>query len=369
MRIKYIIYFLLFFSQIGFVEILPPNQPLNGVGGKNRCVYSKIIESQYGQNDKKYYIFEPADYTERNAPVVAFIHGWLGTNPETYRLWIEHIVKQGVIVIYPVYQRLITVADYFTVYSSDAVKDAIQTLRTRRKHIKPDLTKFAIVGHSAGGVVAINLATIASNDTMLPKPKFVLAVEPGRSINFETGITVIPLNDLRKIDYNVNIISVAGQEDINVYDYDAKKIYNETTNVPFNMKDLVYINSDYYGDYDLIADHYAPIALTDETLNRNKDMISRMERLSENINVGDPNLPGFLANLSSNIKIENYLHRFDNRTGVDALDFYGFWKLTDILIDIGFYNKNLDYLNNSDVERYMGTWSDGKQVNHATVID
>lgn len=252
---------------------------------------------------------------------------------------------------------------------ADAIKDAIQTLRSRRKHIKPDLTKFATIGHSAGGIVAINLATIAANDITLPKSKFTLSVEPGRSINFDDGISVLPINDLRKIDYSIYIIAVAGEEDRNVYDYDAKRIYNETINIPKDMKDLVYINSDYYGDYKLIADHYAPIALTLKTFNRNKDLISRIMRFGENFDIENPTISNFLSNVLSDIRIENYLTRFSNRANVDALDYYGFWKLTDILIDIGFYKKNLEYLNDSEIERYMGTWSDGRQVNQATVID
>lgn len=116
MRKALVIFYVFFLFHIAFTEILPPTQPLDGPGGKNRCIYSKITETEYGRKDQKYYIFEPTDYHGRIAPVVAFIHGWLGTDPETYRLWIEHIVRQGIIVIYPVYQRLITVADYFTVY-------------------------------------------------------------------------------------------------------------------------------------------------------------------------------------------------------------------------------------------------------------
>jgi hypothetical protein len=55
---------------------------------------------------------------------------------------------------------------------------------------------------------------------------------------------------------------------------------------------------------------------------------------------------------------------------VNALDYYGFWKLLDGLTDAAFYGKNHDYaLGNTRNQRYMGTWSDGTPVKELVVTD
>jgi len=130
-------------------------------------------------------------------------------------------------VIYPVYQQPTTGPDYFTIFAATAIKDAIRNLYMRSKHIKPEINKFAVIGHSAGGLIAANLAAVAVNDITMPKPKFILSVEPGitsvppesrRSERENANLyTVIPLYDLRKMCGNTFLITVVGEEDKNVF--------------------------------------------------------------------------------------------------------------------------------------------------------
>ena len=48
---------------------------------------------------------------------------------------------------------------------------------------------------------------------------------------------------------------------------------------------------------------------------------------------------------------------------VNALDYYGFWKLFDGLTDAAFYGKNREYaFGNTSQQRYMGKWSDGEAI-------
>ena len=353
MKFLYSILFLILFSYFNIVfaaDVLPPEQPLNGPGG-NEYLYNKVKVAEYGSNYNKYYIFEPDNYKERSAPVIAFIHGWIARDPSTYRLWIDHIVKKGNIVIYPVYQRTITGPDYFTIFAATAIKDAIRNLYMRPKHTKPDINKFAVIGHSAGGLIAANLAAIAVNDITMPKPKFILSVEPGiTSIPPESRrnerenanpYTVIPLYDLRKISADTFLITVVGEEDKNVFDYDAKRIYRETINIPYYNKDYVVMHSDYYGNPPIIADHYAPVAAPGNT---------------------NP-----LLNAALKRRNPELYDRLARRVGADALDYYGTWKLADILIDIAFNNKDFQNLNGAEVESYMGKWSDGTPVKEFTI--
>ena len=55
---------------------------------------------------------------------------------------------------------------------------------------------------------------------------------------------------------------------------------------------------------------------------------------------------------------------------VNALDYYGFWKLFDGLIGAAFYGKDREYaLGNTLQQRFMGKWSDGTPVKELIVTD
>jgi hypothetical protein len=55
---------------------------------------------------------------------------------------------------------------------------------------------------------------------------------------------------------------------------------------------------------------------------------------------------------------------------VNALDFYGTWKLFDGLCDAAFYGKNREYaLGNTPQQRFMGVWSDGVPVKELKVTN
>jgi hypothetical protein len=55
---------------------------------------------------------------------------------------------------------------------------------------------------------------------------------------------------------------------------------------------------------------------------------------------------------------------------VNALDFYGTWKLFDGLCDAAFTGKNREYaLGNTPQQRFMGLWSDGVPVKELKVTD
>ncbi len=55
---------------------------------------------------------------------------------------------------------------------------------------------------------------------------------------------------------------------------------------------------------------------------------------------------------------------------INALDFYGTWKLLDALTDAAFNGKNREYaLGNTPQQRFMGLWSDGVPVKELKVTD
>jgi dienelactone hydrolase len=340
------------------LAVNPPGQPSQGPGGAD-YTSGRVIKTMHGADDLTYYLFEPDAPKPDTAPVIVFLHGWGGINPDYYATWIEHLVRKGNIVIYPVYQSwssLLT-SNRFTSNCLQAITDAIKLLQDRCQakeqakdqgmeqakdqgmeqakdqgmergkeqgtdqdqgqdqqsshYTKPDLDKFAIAGHSVGGVLALNVASLA-RQSGLPVPKAIMSVEPRR-------IPMLALEDFSKIPSRALLLVVAGDRD-GLSANDAVMLFRSITQIPFQNKDFVTLVSDDYGTPSLIADHLAPVC----------NAVGTGMFLT-----GDTN----------------------------ALDYYGTWKLLDALTDAAFYGKNREYaLGNTQQQRYMGKWSDGKSV-------
>src|SRR5688500_3888082 len=151
----------------------PPKQPASGPGGRQYS-HTAVNKNRYGKGGQEYWIFEPdAPKPAAAAPVIVFLHGWGGMNPMYYGAWIDHLVKRGDIVIYPRYQAsLLTAIKDFTPYTLFAIKHALKRLQPEPGHVKPDLNKFATVGHSVGGILAASVAALAS-ESDLPQVRAV----------------------------------------------------------------------------------------------------------------------------------------------------------------------------------------------------
>ena len=332
-------------STSAFQKPSPPLQPETGPGGK-QYLHAAVTKNRYGKGGTEYWIFEPDSPKPRTAPVIVFLHGWGGMNPLYYGAWVDHLVKRGNIVIYPRYQAtLLTGITEFTPNTLEAVKDAVHRLKTAQGHVAADFSKFATVGHSLGGVLAANVAALAS-ESGLPRVSAVMAVEPGIT---EAPINV-PLADLKKLPPETLLLAVAGDQDTLVRDYDAKRIYYESTRVSANNKDFIMLVSDSHGRPALQASHRAPTA-HDKSYDN-----------GEGVGGGPAVAVGDAPQTSRRARLDSMM--------VNAMDFYGTWKLFDALTDAAFYNKNREYaLGNTPQQRFMGRWSDGVPVKELKVTD
>ncbi len=328
--------------------ISPPSQPQTGPGGK-QYTHTSVTKNRYGKGGEEYWLFEPDSPKPRTAPVIVFLHGWGGMNPLYYGAWVDHLVKRGNIVVYPRYQAgLLTPITEFTPNTIAAVKDALKRLQTEPGHIKPDLNKFATVGHSVGGILAASVAALA-DESNLPRVRAVMSVEPGIT---ESPIN-IPLADLKKILPETLLLAIAGDQDSLVRDTDAKRIYYESTRVPANNKDFILLITDMHGTPSLQASHRAPTAM-DKSYDSGEGVSGAP--------AGTPDRIGDTPQVSRRVRPETML--------VNALDFYGTWKLFDALCDAAFNGKNREYaLGNTPQQRFMGVWSDGVPVKELKVTD
>ena len=320
-----------------------PTQPDTGPGGKQETSKA-VIKNRYREKAREYWIYEPDSPKPQSAPLIVFLHGWGGTNPLYYGAWIDHLVKRGNIVVYPRYQAtLLTAREDFIPNTIDAIKDAIKRLQTEPGHVKPDLTKFATVGHSLGGLLAASVAALA-RESALPKVRAVMAVEPAMT----RSPANVPLADLKKVPADTLVLAVVGDRDSLAADDDAKRIYYETTAISADNKDFIKLVTDERGSPALIASHRAPTAPDKSYDNGESDFAS--------IRVGAAGGPG-QTGPSSRMPV------------VDAMDF-ALWKLFDALSDAAFYGKNREYaLGNTQQQRSMGKWSDGVPVKEMVVTD
>ncbi len=291
-------------------QVLPPGPPSSGPGSTNYA-FGGMSVTMHGTGSSAYWVFEPSVPQPVSAPLVAFNHGYGALTPDYYWAWIEHIVRRGNIVVYPQYQAsTLTPPSTYTTNAINAVKSAITWLQTNGASVLPQLDKFAVVGHSMGGLITANIAALATEQG-LPPVRAALSSQPG----ITWGLIYLPLADLSKISPGTLLLAIAGTADTVVYDIDARRIYQESINVPATNKDFVLMRSDAHGSPALTADHYASCATTNA-----------------------PFPP-------------------------DTLDYYGFWKLFDALSDAAFYGSEREYaLRGGFQQTSLGLWSDGQPV-------
>ncbi|MBE2899522.1 hypothetical protein DNK57_01590 [Methanothermobacter thermautotrophicus] len=259
-----------------------------------------VISESHGEGSGKYWIFRPA--AQGRYPVVVLIHGWAATEPIFYMAWIGHLVGEGNIVVYPRYQNLHdTSSENFTGNAAAAVREALQRVDGEWNG------ELYLAGHSAGGLIAVNLA--ARED--IPDPEAVLAVQPGVSGNGSK------LENLSGIPQDVLLVVMAGDSDTITGTADSYLIMRRTPQIPPERKMFLLVQS----DRTLRADHLSPLAISEEF--------------------------GVL---------------------VDNLDYSGYWKTLDILMKLAEENRTLTDVPWDELLD-MGVWGDGTPFKRMKVID
>ena len=298
-----------------------PSQPTHGPGSSD-YPHAGLRMSKHGTGAKQYWIFTPDNPKPERAPVLVFLHGWASFDPDVYGAWIKHLVRRGNTVIYPRYQEsLRSLPSEFAANAVAATRDAIARLQTG--DVQPDLEKLAFVGHSMGAIMSANIAQNTGRYN-LPTPRALFLAEP----SFEPI-----LGNYNEIPAATLLLVAVGADAKR--DASARRILQGSTRIPLEDKNYIALPSDLHGNPPLISDHFAPCAA---------------DEFDE----------------SSTSKPRN---QWRGRTR-DALDYFGYWKLCDGLLDAAFVNRNREYaLTDSPEARFMGVWSDGTPVREAFVVD
>jgi acetyl esterase/lipase len=298
--------------------------------GRGEAVYphKSVRKTEIGSGPRSYTLFEPAEPTPQIAPVVVFHHGWLAMNPGVYGAWIDHLARRGFVVIYPRYMEPETPVNEYLPNVLDAIVDAFDVLETSPAHVKPDRQKFALIGHSTGGVLSIQAAALAESRG-LPAPRAVVAVTPGEVLRPKgPSLAGVPATTL--------LVVVAAEHDVVTGDGRARQVFREATSVPPSRKKFILYRSDVRGRPAFWADHLAPTASL--------------------ASFDDGNGP---------------FHDFQmNQGATNAIDRQGFWKVADITLAAGFAGQTLDDATDRGASfRRLGYWSDGRPVLSPIVAD
>lgn len=344
----------------------PPPQPAGGPGGSDYR-HAEVRESKHGSGGTEYHLFEPARPAPESAPVVVFLHGWTAIDPWLYGAWINHLARRGNIVIHARYQEsALTPTEVFTSNMVTAVKAALEELRQPGR-VKPDKSRFAVAGHSVGGLLTANLGALAA-ESDLPFPRALMSVQPGRSARGQRGFGV-KLEDLSKLPTDALLLCLTGERDRVCGDADARRILAESTSIPAERKNLIVLTTDTHGKPALTGSHLGPCSVPADP----PDAIIATGTVKE------PDIAMMFAAAAGNfaparaflgtpegrqwrrdkLSATSIAETFDPPNAQD----FAIWRLFDALCEAAFTGKvTVDALGLSPRSLSMGQWSDGTPV-------
>lgn len=314
----------------------PPGQPASGPGGAD-YKHDSLVARRIGEGPTEFWIFTPNDPQPVEAPFVVFLHGWGAVHPRAYGAWIQHIVRKGHIVVYPRYHyedQFRTPGDVMLSGASQAIQDAWELLNIEGP-VTPLPDRIVFIGHSMGGLLSAKVA--AQTDALgLPPAGALLIVQPG-------GHDTVPVGDISGVPEDAVVEIVTGDEDSVAGEGTALAIRDALADSTTRRVEMVRMRSDRRSRPDLIADHFAPLAVTEGF--PPKPIIG-----------GDARVPGGW--------LQDRLREYrQNRYDINALEYFGFWKIGDALLDATFRGENLEFgFGDTDEQRFMGTLSDGTPV-------
>ena len=319
-KITPIFFFCILFSLVvSCQETFVPYQPKTGPGSPT-YIHSEVNVIDHAQEAEGYWIYEPAAPVPQKANVVVFVHGYGGYNPMIYGQWIDHLVKKGNIVIYPRYQKnnWSPRPPKFVENVAIGVKNALRYLENKSQ-IQPIVDHLSFVGHSYGGVISANLA-INFEAHNLPKPKSIMLVSPG-SGPFTGGV----LDSYEKMPADVKMLVMVSDNDRTVGDKLGIRIFETATQV--TQRNFIR----QYHDNSISPAHYA----------------------------------GHNESYAVDLKYDNGIRNFTAKRAlrmgsVNNIDYFGYWKLFDALLDCTRNEEFCTYaFGNTNQQNSLGIQSDG----------
>ncbi|WP_238258466.1 alpha/beta hydrolase [Methylobacterium gnaphalii] len=330
----------------------PPTQPQDGPGGIGDRA-ATIVKRGIGTANASTYAFyksgaAPAD----GRPVAVLLHAWGATNPRAYGGWIDHLARNGWLVLYPRFQELnkSRPADA-TEKAGSLLKAALDALAAD-PDARPDTKRLALIGHLAGAPLAANVAA-GAQARGLPAARLIYFIMPG-GIARDAKSRGIPLADLEGIAGDTLLVAVTGDKDARAADLAAKRILREATAVAPDRKLLVRALSDDHGFPAMTATLSSPAGI-DAAYDGTAITVAPEPKDAKPAPfkwTPDVTLTGEQSTLVQQI----------NNARADALDYLAYWRTFDMAAAAAFAGKDAAKLKADPSFSDMGRWADGWPV-------
>lgn len=212
--------------------------------------HQQVCHLPVGAGASMVWIFYPETPRPAAANVVLFLHGWRATDPAEYGGWIDHLVRSGNIVLYPVFEASRDDPPETSERNAlEGVRQAVAYLQ-RQGPVRPSFDRFSVVGHSFGGGLAAQYAALAASNG-LPVPRAVMAVMPGWQ-----GGKRYPAERINRISPDTYLLIVDGDSDQFSSTRESMNIVRSSPGVVAERKGFVRLVS----GRSLVADHYAALS-------------------------------------------------------------------------------------------------------------
>ena len=339
----------------------PPPQPTDGPGGAGDRKVT-VTKRLLGRGTATTFAFYPSgEAPTAGRPVAVLLHGWGVVNPQSYGGWIDHLARQGWLVLVPRFQEVNRTrpADAPGI-AENLLKAAFGELASDSA-AKPDLGRVAMIGHLAGAPLAMDLAADAKTHD-LPVPKLIFAVTPGgiASGPKSRGIT---LGDLAAIDPSTLIVTMVGDKDTRAADAAAKRLLRDASAVPLERKLFIRALSDDHGFPALTATLAAPAGIDTAY---DGGAIKPGPEPKDAKDAAKPPPFRWSADMALTGEQQTLVSQI-NVARVDALDYLGFWKTFDLAAAAAFGGSDAVSLKNNPRLADMERWSDGWPVKRLAV--
>ncbi|UVF21178.1 alpha/beta hydrolase [Microvirga terrae] len=331
----------------------PPQQPEQGPGGRDYRS-TEIVKRALGTASTGTFVFHGADTPAKPRPVVVFLHSWGAVNPGLYGGWIEHLARKGHLVLFPRFQDVnrSRPADASNL-AEDLIQNALAELEND-PNAKPDKNRLALIGHSAGMPIALNIAAGAGSGKV-PPPKLIFGLMPGGIASNEKERGIL-LRDLATVDPSTLIIAMSGDRDYLPSDRASRLMLQQASAVPSTRKLFMRASSDDHGFPALtatLASPGSPKADYDaSTIKLPPDPPRDPKQRNTWRWSADMALSGPQTILTQQL----------GNNGTDTLDFLAFWKTFDIASEAAFAGRDATALLRDPKLVDMSTWSDGWPV-------
>jgi len=302
---------------------------------KARERFGAVLALAQGEGAGRVYVFLPQSPARSGpVPVVFFHHGWLGMNPVHYGALIDHLVREGNVVIFPVYQSSAATSPQGIVEAAAlADRQGVQMLTARG--LTPDPARILYFGYSMGAAISLDLA-LGPNRYGLPAPDALLLLAPGDAPAVATGPAGRSIiGDVTRLPKTLPIAIMTGAEDTQIGLPTARALMPRLCHAAPGRRVLMVLPGDSHDGLTVHAQHGSPGA---------PDPRYDFALTDENFPVTLPGQPGFAPSPSLN-----------------QLDFYGYWKVADALL-ASFGTGALPALvfgHGTKPQLYLGTWPDG----------